>query len=135
MGKQRSTFRSFNHEARTCASAQVLPALRYRNILTFPPYCHGCRLKSRGPSRIEIIMRRLRVITFALLTTSIVSALQVSTPPTIVTVPEWTYRGCYTDSVASRTLTGKNSTGILIPRRCSSFCRGYKYFGLESSNE
>lgn len=91
-------------------------------------------------------MKRMKVITFGffVFTTSAVSALEALNPPgglaapklpTIDTVPGWTYRGCYSDSIVSRTLTGRNYTGYLTPGRCANFCNGYKYFALESGNE
>ena len=91
-------------------------------------------------------MKRLRVIIldFLIFVTSIVSAVQSLnlptspvTPesPTLVTVPGWTYRGCYTDPVDSRTFKGKNWTGTLTPGRCANLCSGWKYFALESGNQ
>lgn len=53
----------------------------------------------------------------------------------MVTVPGWTYRGCFTDREDSRTLTGKKWTGELTPGRCLSLCSGWKYFALESGNQ
>lgn len=81
---------------------------------------------------------------FLIFTTSTVSALQAlslppnpapSSPPKVVTVRGWIYRGCYTDNVDSRTLTAIKWTGNLTPRRCASTCRGYRYLALEHSNE
>ena len=91
-------------------------------------------------------MRRLRANIFAFLifVTSTISAPQSLNPPinlasleppAMVTVPGWTYRGCYTDRVDSRTLTGKKWTGKLTPGRCASLCSGWKYFALESGNQ
>lgn len=91
-------------------------------------------------------MKHPRLITFAFLifTTSNVLALQALSlptnpappgPPTIATVPGWTYRGCHTDHIADRTLTGKKWTGKLTPRHCAIICSGYRYFALEGSNE
>lgn len=91
-------------------------------------------------------MKRLTVITFAFLIfiTGTHSALPASTPPAnstsperpiIVTVPTWSYRGCYTDHVDSRTLTGKRWMGLITPGRCARFCSGYRYFALEGGNE
>ena len=91
-------------------------------------------------------MKHLRAITdaFLVFTTSTVSALHSfnsltnpapSEPPTIVKVPGWTYRGCYTDQVDARTLTGKKWTGNLTPGRCAKICGGYRYFAVEAGNE
>ena len=57
-------------------------------------------------------------------------------PPVIVTVPGWTYRGCWTDNSKDRTLTLKVRKGYNItPERCATICKGYHFFGVEYSNE
>ena len=129
----------FLRNDRSVASLSVL-LLRISRLSS-----HACFLrKYRAP--IEIMMNYPRALTsaFLIFTISTVSALQaLSLPtnsalsglPTIVTVLGWTYRGCYTDSADSRTLTGENWTGSLTPSRCASICSGYRYLALESSNE
>ena len=57
-------------------------------------------------------------------------------PPVIVTVPGWTYRGCWTDNSRHRTLKSKVRKGYNItPERCATICKGYHFFGVEYSNE
>lgn len=145
-GKANLHFGHFNERnRRICAMTGV--SLPYVLFFFNLPASHATRAflpKVRVP--IEIIMKYPRALTFAcvIFTSSNVSALQaLSLPanpapsgrPTIVTVLGWTYRGCYTDSVDSRTLTGENWTGSLTPSRCASICSGYRYLALESSNE
>lgn len=116
------------------SSLTLLPALR-----------HACSLPAHGVP-VANIMKHSRLLTFGFLifTTTNASALPAlslptnpapSSPPTTVTVPGWTYRGCYSDHIDDRTLTGKKWTGKLTPRRCAIICSGYRYFALESSNE
>lgn len=117
---------------RSGASPEILPSLCFSS----PEYRAPIEIMTKYPKALTLI--------FLIFTTSTVLALQaLSLPPnpapsglpTIVAVPGWTYRGCYTDRVDSRTLTAKKWTGSLTPRRCASICRGYRYFALESSNE
>ena len=95
---------------------------------------------------VEFIMSYPTVIILTLLTltTSAVSALQALDLPTnsaspgkpaVVPVPGWTYRGCFTDQIYPVSLTGKKWTGNITPGSCATFCRGFRYFGLESGNE
>jgi len=58
-----------------------------------------------------------------------------ASPPQIVTIPGWTYRGCWTDSTIHRTLIGKKWRGSLTIRRCAIVCIGYRYFGVEYGSE
>lgn len=59
-----------------------------------------------------------------------------ASPPQIVKIPHWTYRGCWTDSTTQRTLAGKKWQGSLLTvQRCAIICRGYRYFGVENSTE
>ena len=44
-------------------------------------------------------------------------------------------RGCYTDNVRERTLKARSRKGNMTPRDCAHFCKGYRYFGVEYSNE
>lgn len=54
----------------------------------------------------------------------------------IASVPGWAYKGCYTDSVTHRALEEKRWRGRwLTVQRCADVCKGYKYFGVEYSNE
>lgn len=57
------------------------------------------------------------------------------TPPQIATVPGWKYKGCWTDDPLDRTLVAKRRVGSLTVQRCARICKGYKYFGVEYSNE
>lgn len=54
---------------------------------------------------------------------------------TVVKVKGWTYRGCWTDDRYDRTLIGKRWTGYITPEKCAHLCKGYRFFGLEYSNE
>ncbi len=58
-----------------------------------------------------------------------------ASPPHIVTIPRWTYRGCWTVSAIDRTLIGKKWKGSLTVRRCAIVCSGYRYFGVEYGTE
>ncbi|KMU91256.1 WSC domain-containing protein 2 [Coccidioides immitis H538.4] len=52
------------------------------------------------------------------------------------TKPEFNYEGCFTDSVASRTLTGKASADDeMTIEKCGSQCKDYQFFGLEYGRE
>ena len=62
-------------------------------------------------------------------------APQPSGPPKIVSVPGWTYRGCWTDNPYDRTLISKRWKGYITPESCAKICKGFQYFGLEYSNE
>ena len=53
----------------------------------------------------------------------------------IARVRGWTYRGCYTDNVRNRALRERRCRGQVTVQRCAEFCKGYKYFGVEYSNE
>lgn len=49
---------------------------------------------------------------------------------------DYIYIGCYRDNVDSRTLQGNSSnTNVGSIEKCSAFCQGYTYFGLEYGNE
>lgn len=56
-------------------------------------------------------------------------------PPAVVTVPGWTYRGCWIDNPRDRTLIARIWKGAVTPEMCAHICKGYQYFGLEYSNE
>ena len=57
-------------------------------------------------------------------------------PPEIEIVKGWKYMGCYTDNVQDRTLIAKRSRGrFMTPEICARICKGYRYFGVEYSNE
>lgn len=56
-------------------------------------------------------------------------------PPVVVQVEGWTYLGCYTDNPRRRTLISKLTKGDITPQNCAVVCQGYRYFGLEYSNE
>lgn len=58
-----------------------------------------------------------------------------ASPPQVVTLSGWTYRGCWTDSVLDRTLIGKKWKGSLQVRNCAVFCSGYRYFGVGYGTE
>ena len=81
------------------------------------------------------------ILTLLTIIASAVSALDLPTnsappgKPAIVPVPGWTYRGCFTDQIYPATLTGKKWIGDMTPGRCATFCRGFRYFALESGNE
>ena len=62
-------------------------------------------------------------------------AANSSNSPTIDRIPGWTYRGCWTDSVTDRTLVGKVMKGRLSVKSCAEICRGFRFFGVEYSNE
>jgi hypothetical protein len=56
--------------------------------------------------------------------------------PTNPTVAGWTYKGCYTDSTAARTLTGSFTyNATMTVETCASYCKGYTYFGTEYGTE
>lgn len=59
-----------------------------------------------------------------------------ASPPTSQT-PAWTPIGCYTDSVSSRTLNAAQNydTKGMTTESCAAFCKSYKYFGTEYSQE
>lgn len=56
-------------------------------------------------------------------------------PPVVVEVEGWTYLGCYTDNPQKRTLISKLTKGNITPQNCAVICQGYRFFGLEYSNE
>lgn len=58
-----------------------------------------------------------------------------STSAHIVSVPGWTYQGCWTDSVDDRTLIARRWRGKLKVQDCAKICRGYRFFGVEYSTE
>ena len=70
-------------------------------------------------------------------TSSLASAPNPDPPPTahVVSVPGWKYKGCYNDAVKRRALAGKKWKGYLTVERCAHVCKGYRYFGVEYSNE
>ena len=54
----------------------------------------------------------------------------------IETVKGWRYRGCYTDDPKQRTLISKAKRArTMTPDYCAWVCRGYRFFGVEYSNE
>lgn len=61
--------------------------------------------------------------------------LTPSRPAVVVQVEGWTYLGCYTDNPHRRTLISKLTKGDITPQNCAIVCQGYRYFGLEYSNE
>ncbi|KAF3905657.1 hypothetical protein ABW21_db0206699 [Orbilia brochopaga] len=72
-------------------------------------------------------------------TTSTRTTSLSSTPtatPTGSNLANWDYLGCWTDDVANRSL-GDLSENVPDNNRqnCSTFCAGYKYFGVEYSSE
>ncbi|KAI8811480.1 WSC domain-containing protein, partial [Cladochytrium replicatum] len=54
----------------------------------------------------------------------------VSSPPS-----SWKVAGCYSDQILWRTLTAKYTSGSMTVEKCSDYCKGYKYFGVEYGNE
>jgi hypothetical protein len=51
-------------------------------------------------------------------------------------VGDYTFYGCYTDSVANRALNGAFwASGDMTLEACAAFCSGYTYFGTEYSTE
>lgn len=52
-------------------------------------------------------------------------------------VPAWTSLGCYTDSTGSRTLNAAQNYDYksMTTESCAAFCKLYKYFGTEYSQE
>lgn len=143
--KWRTLKRRRNRRPRTCGNAQFpkQQAVRTCGRIMSPL---RARFIPEHSAPFGIIMRHTRLLTFAFLifTKNEVSALQELSlpnnpappgPPNVVTVPGWTYRGCYTDPLYDRTFTGENWTGKLTPSRCSTVCGRYRYFALESSNE
>ncbi|MCJ1472308.1 hypothetical protein MMC13_000955 [Lambiella insularis] len=55
-----------------------------------------------------------------------------STAPSNITVPGYTYAGCYTDSVGARVLSNASLSGSAMTlEKCAAFCEGYLYWGTE----
>jgi hypothetical protein len=53
------------------------------------------------------------------------------------TVSGWTYAGCHTDSTAARALTAEAETDTvgMTVEKCTAFCAGYTYAGMEYASE
>lgn len=48
------------------------------------------------------------------------------------TIPNYTYKGCYTDSVGARTLTDVVMfDSAMTAEKCAARCSGFTYFGME----
>lgn len=57
-------------------------------------------------------------------------------PSTPEAVGDFAYDGCYTDSIAVRTLSGFTITSAdMTPASCATTCADYTYFGLEDSDQ
>jgi hypothetical protein len=57
------------------------------------------------------------------------------TAPIVADVAGWTSQGCFLDNVDPYHLlpTTNSTSNALTPDACGTFCAGYTYFGLESS--
>ena len=56
--------------------------------------------------------------------------------PTVDIIKGWRYRGCYTDIMTDRVLAGRRFRWFtLTVQRCAEVCKGYRYFGVEYSDE
>lgn len=65
--------------------------------------------------------------------TSSAASTTSAAPITVQSTGVFTYIGCYSDSVASRALTGYtlNGNSQETVESCASLCSGYAYFGVE----
>ena len=83
--------------------------------------CAGTRTEyCGGSSRLDLYL------------SSSAAANPAANPP----VENYTYHGCYTDSVVERVLTGASQSGSdMTVHRCASMCARYTYFGTEYGTE
>ncbi|KAG9255332.1 heme peroxidase [Emericellopsis atlantica] len=74
-----------------------------------------------GPSRLSLYMN---------------PDIQGGDPEQPLTVGNYTFEGCYTDSSASRALDDKRTAGSEMTNEvCAAFCEGFAYFGTEYGQE
>ncbi|KAK8167604.1 WSC domain-containing protein [Phyllosticta citribraziliensis] len=90
----------------------------------------GCNLACSGNSK-QICGDAMRLSLF-----SSGPMVQAITPSSPKTAGNFGLVGCYSDTPANRGLTGKStSVSSMTVENCASFCAGYKYFGVEYSQE
>lgn len=103
-----------------------------------------CDVVAGGISRCAISSSSLLVAMFensfnssaTSLPNTTLSAANGPDKPTIDTVKGWKYRGCYIDSMKDRVLkTRRMRLGAMTVQRCAEVCKGYRYFGVEYSDE
>lgn len=63
-------------------------------------------------------------------------AIAIVKPVTVASAGGFVSQGCWTDNVASRTLSDKSVPGnTMTVEQCATICEGYTYFGVEYSRE
>lgn len=73
-----------------------------------------------GPNRLNLYLN------------STAPALPIVNPP----IANFTYQGCYTDSVTARVLSDQWSSGAdMTVEKCAQTCEAYTYFGTEYGAE